>query len=485
VGPGAAGAKEKTRSASVFDPCAPVRQYLAQVADGGGWKTTIILANTDPQNAQSFTMRLHPGKTDPGAQISLRGERLTDLALVNRTIDAGKVLFLETPGIEGAPLWQGWAEVTSAGAIFGTAVFRKQITAASDSEGAVPLKFGSTERFLLAFDNAAPFVTSMALANPSATQTLTVHAIFRDESGQAILTSARPIILEPSGHIAFALPDQYPELARRRGVAEFVTPGQEVAAMGLRFNTTVNAFSSFETIDPNPGAKTQYVPHIAEGQGWRTSLIVVNTDTVNRAVFDVRFWPGRVGSSTPPLQIEGRAFDGVMLRDVSIGPGGSVTLHTPGSASSPLWQGWAELTTTTGSISGLTAYRKMVPGDQYAEGSVRILPGSGVRLLLPFDNSGGFVTGLAIANVDGTQANTINTTLRDEFGQIVGRRPGEPSNLPLNTNGHDAFAVPDQFGLSSGARGVLDLSSRIGQLVGIGLRFNPRFAFTPLPLLIR
>src|SRR5204862_547167 len=122
-------------------PVITTRQVLAHIADGDGWKTTIILVNADTTSSQTFSLKFWPGlATSPARLLSLDGvDQLVDSALTNRTIPPGGSLTIQTRGLDSGSLWQGWGELTSSSGINGAAIFRKQVSASQDSEGAVPI----------------------------------------------------------------------------------------------------------------------------------------------------------------------------------------------------------------------------------------------------------------------------------------------------------------------------------------------------------
>ena len=103
----------------------------------------------------------------------------------------------------------------------------------------------NVRRFALPFDNTQNFVTSMALVNANAAQAMIVGVVARDEDGAEIL--AELIAVAARSHRAFALPDRFPRLANRRGVAEFSTPTADLSGLGLRFHPG-GAFTSFPTL---------------------------------------------------------------------------------------------------------------------------------------------------------------------------------------------------------------------------------------------
>jgi hypothetical protein len=149
-------------------------------------------------------------------------------------IRPGGSVTLQTLG-PGAPLWQGWAELTAPDSVGGTAIFAQALNAGSDAEGAVLLKPPAGPTFFLPFDNnsSTGLLTTMALVNTSAVPTQ-VTVTYRDEAGNVFGQSS--FGLDRSSHEAFALVDRFPSLADRRGVAEFTSGGPALAGLGLRFN---------------------------------------------------------------------------------------------------------------------------------------------------------------------------------------------------------------------------------------------------------
>src|SRR5437867_10612250 len=86
----------------------------------------------------------------------------------------------------------------------------------------------------------------------------------------------------------------------------------------------------------NPPLRT--IPHIANGAGWRTTVILVNTST-QAADFDPKFWD----NNGKPLALD-LGLDG-MTADLSgvIQPGVARFIRTTGNGANEQ-TGWAELT---------------------------------------------------------------------------------------------------------------------------------------------
>ncbi|MBI4903867.1 MAG: BACON domain-containing protein [Acidobacteria bacterium] len=214
-------------------------QVLSQIADGSNWRTGITLVNLDTA-AAAFTLRFYDDNGNPLALLTdaLSGRSNT----IEGTIPVGGVRTINTLGID-ATLSQGWVELSTTRTLNGTAVFRQR-SDRGDQEAGVPLT-GTINRFVLAFDNVDNFVTSMAIVNTNASQTVATNLIIRDEQGNQLSTDT--IVMGPRVHQAFALPDRLPVTRGRRGSVEFSTNGSDITGLGLRFNPG-GAFTSFPVL---------------------------------------------------------------------------------------------------------------------------------------------------------------------------------------------------------------------------------------------
>ncbi|MBS1833782.1 MAG: hypothetical protein JST65_13775, partial [Acidobacteria bacterium] len=105
------------------------RQILAQIADGGGWRTTITLVNLDTVPA-SYTLRFY--SNDGTLALPFEGEtgRLESLS---GTIPVGGSRTIVTTGTT-TTLSQGWAELTSTQNVSGLGIFRQRVTGRPDQE---------------------------------------------------------------------------------------------------------------------------------------------------------------------------------------------------------------------------------------------------------------------------------------------------------------------------------------------------------------
>ena len=465
-----------------------VTKIMAQIADGGsmpgGWKTTIILVNSDQINPAGFQLLFHPTKNiSPDAPFNVIGPGQMGNRMYQGTIPKGGSVTLQTMG-PGAPFWQGWAELTAPDSVGGTAIFTQIQNAGTDSEGAVLLKPAAGTSFFLPFDNnsSTGAVTTMALVNTSSTQAANVTVKFHDQLGNIFGQSSVP--LGVSGHDAFSLPDRFPILANTRGLAEFVSDGPALSGLGLRFNSA--SFTSFEILTPQTAGLRQAIAHIADGGSngvWKTSIILVNLDNTQSNSVTVTFHNGQGTPASQVLTLDNGAAGAYRT---TLGPGGSTTIAT--SSGAQLWQGWADVASTT-SLGGFAVFQQTLGATQI-QGTVSFTPVGSGRFVMPFDNTNGGATGLAVANTSDQQV-TVTADFRAPSGaEIPGVAAGQ-TTLPMAPAAHNSFSISDpQQALLGGAAlqgvsGILDFTSSTPGLIGIGLRFSPRKSITALPIILK
>jgi len=439
---------------------------ISQIADGGAWKTTIVMANIDSEPAP-FEIDFYQAD---GARLNLPLKGIGSVNQYSDIIPVGGTRTLETLG-ESGDLLQGWAEVVAGKGISGNAIFRQYLSDTIDAEGVVTVNSGTGRHFLLPFDNTQGFVTSVAVLDPQGLQT-TLSITFRDENGLPI--SSEAMFLNGSSRVAFTLPAQFSNTANRRGIAEFTSSASEVAALGLLSNP-LGAFISIEPInlDGLPAAGTTgFISQIADGPDWQTTMILINAGSAD-APFSLQFTqPDGTPWNLPVAGTVGAA----EYSDV-IPIGGSRIIQTNGNGGN-LVQGWGRIN-TSGSIAGTIIFRQHLSSARDSDGAVPVQLNSLQRLVLPFDNTSGFITAVALANQDSSQPAVISVSLSDENGQIL---DNETLNIPAS--GRMAFLLPTQFQKTIGIRGVAEFSTPSVNLSALGLRVNPLGSFTsidPLP----
>jgi hypothetical protein len=214
---------------------------------------------------------------------------------------------------------------------------------------------------------------------------------------------------------------------------------------------------------------TRTISHIANGGGFRTSIILVNTGT-DLAGFTLKFWDNNGNPLALPLE----SGDTVSVLTETILPGVAHFIRTTGGASAqPV--GWAELT-APGAIDGNAIFGLQTAGQGDSEAAVPLSPAGGTQLFLPYDDTTGFVTGIAFAD-SGTLAATLTASLRDDADNAL----PAPAPIAVPARGHYSEVLTLQYPATQSTRGVAHFSSNTS-VSGLGIRANGR-AFTTIEAL--
>jgi uncharacterized repeat protein (TIGR03803 family) len=204
------------------------------------------------------------------------------------------------------------------------------------------------------------------------------------------------------------------------------------------------------------------VAQIADGGSWQTSFQIVNLDS-GPVSYAIRFWD----DNGRPLQLPlaNGSLSGILQA------GAAVLAQTSGTAPA-LSQGWAEVA-SSGRIGVLVIFKQAGQGRPDSEGTVAGTA-SGDRIFVPFDNTNGYVTGIAVANTNATQPLTISLIFQLENG-LQGS-----GTLTLPPHAHTAFALSANFPALAGAQGSVEFTAPSADMTVVGLRFSPSGSFTSL-----
>jgi hypothetical protein len=158
---------------------------------------------------------------------------------------------------------------------------------------------------------------------------------------------------------------------------------------------------------------------------------------------------------------------------VTLGPNSSVVIQSaaPGPVISV---GWADVF-ATGPLTGFLTFDVGSSGPAL-EGTMTLDTRLSTSLLLPYDNSNGNQTAVAIAN-QSASAQTITVTLFDQNGNQLASSP-----VNLTAFGHTSFFVNSQVSQSANQIGLIQFQGSAG-VTGIGLRFSPAGSFTSIPII--
>jgi hypothetical protein len=160
---------------------------------------------------------------------------------------------------------------------------------------------------------------------------------------------------------------------------------------------------------------------------------------------------------------------------------GSVVIQTAGTSRS-LSQGFACLTRPNGkNLNGYGIFRNKIPDRIYDyEAVVPFSSKYDDNYVLPFDNTAGLATSMAICNPSTYSVQTVTVAFYDEQGNRLFL-----DQFTLNPLEHKAYAIPDRWPQTAGMRGLADFQVSPWGAPTLGLRFNWTGPFTSTHTLSR
>src|SRR5215470_3247782 len=196
--------------AALFSTACACAQILVipQVADGGNWRSTIVVSNTTTLDINgillSFFKDVGGGVTAPWSPTFLEGA-------FSGSVPAGSSVFLHTPGT--GPLTQGWAQVIATAGLTAYVIYTYS-SGGHDQDSTAPA-VSSASRILVPFDNTIPagklkgLTTALAVVNPNPiAETISVNL---EIAGSGSTGTA--LMLPASGQMAFVMASQFPATA--------------------------------------------------------------------------------------------------------------------------------------------------------------------------------------------------------------------------------------------------------------------------------
>jgi hypothetical protein len=160
--------------------------------------------------------------------------------------------------------------------------------------------------------------------------------------------------------------------------------------------------------------------------------------------------------------------------DRTLNPGAALVIQTAGTASQTTQEGWAQVL-ANGAVSGFAVFALTVSnGSQEAVVPLETRnPGS---FVLWFDNTGGYSTGVALANV-ATVSGSIGVVIRDASGEVL-----SSGSMTLAGLAHTSFMLAGQFAATANQSGTAEFQTPAGgQIAVLGIRANPNNAITTVP----
>ena len=468
-------------------PTPPFVGSMGHIAAEGNWTTTFTLVNkggapsqaqlnffgdaTDPSGNGPLTLPIaFPQQFPPGSVLA---------SFYAQTVAANASLIITTGGPQTLqdPTLTGSAQLGGSGAIDGFAIFH-QIAPAQ--EAVVPMETRNASSYLLAFDNTPGTGIGVAVENVSA-QAGSVGVIIRDDTGAQIGSGTLP--MSANGHMSFVLSTQFPVTANIRGTVEFDTPfGGQISVLGIRFTQPKNALTTIPAL-ANVGTGGGSIAHIASGNGWQTTFVLVNTGTT-AAQIHLKFFADQTGAPLSlPLtfpQIAGGAATTVSSVDQTLAAGATLLVQSAAPLSDPAPTIGSAQLTTNGNVGGFVIFRNN-PFAQ--EAVVPLETRNASAYILAFDNTSGKAAGVAINSVSSQTVN-VPVVVRDDSGAQIAT-----DTLTLPANAHLSFVLGhqpgDKYPGTANVRGTVEFDTPPGgQISVVGIRANGQ-AFTTLPALVK
>jgi sugar lactone lactonase YvrE len=218
---------------------------------------------------------------------------------------------------------------------------------------------------------------------------------------------------------------------------------------------------------------------VASGADWKTTFTLVNNGTAP-AIARLTFTAGTGADLVLPLSFPqtGAAPIQASSLERTLGPGATLIVESEGPVNQAVQQGWAQLF-TDGAVTGFAVFcQRAGQGEQEAVVPLEVRASS--AYVLAFDNTGGFETGVAVANLN-PQAGSVTVAIMEDVGTNI-----QTTRLDLPARGHVAFQLSSLYPATVRKRGIVEFRTQgAGQISVLGLRFNPKGSFTTIPVMAK
>jgi hypothetical protein len=222
------------------------------------------------------------------------------------------------------------------------------------------------------------------------------------------------------------------------------------------------------------------LPMVYDGAGYSTTFLLTNCDT--KLVHVVVYFFANDGTpATLPIVGVGSATS--VFADLDVNQ--SIKFQSTGQ-SAALVDGYATVFSltgpasdpqsqiTTGLISGMALFSKSVNGVN-VEAVTPISSAFESTAALPFDNTNGLATAVALVNADPNDATVVTLAMYDQRGILLRK-----DTWTVAPGAKVLVTLPALYGETAGLAGQVVVSGDGRFLAPVGLRFNPSGAFSVL-----
>ncbi len=220
---------------------------------------------------------------------------------------------------------------------------------------------------------------------------------------------------------------------------------------------------------------------IAFGGSWQTTFTLMNMSSANPADVTLSFF----GDDGSPLNAPVQGAGNVSTYMFTLPPSGAQNVVLSTSDSQTV-QGWASMSASGATVRGQGSFRFLLQNGTISEAVVPLsIPGTpgcifpippppDPVILVPFDNTAGYVTSIALANTKSSDL-SIAIEFDDQSNhQVV------TDTLTLPAMQHTAFVSTQKYQALPGTKGILRIHASTAQLTVLGLLSNPTGAVTTI-----
>jgi hypothetical protein len=221
---------------------------------------------------------------------------------------------------------------------------------------------------------------------------------------------------------------------------------------------------------------------IAYGGSWQTTFTLINVDSIDLASVTLNFF----GDTGSPLNVPVQGFGSTSSYTFTIPPSGATNVVLSSTDSTTI-QGWASMTVVSGTVRGQGSFRFLLANGQLSEAVVPLStsgsaaciipfpPSSNPVILLPFDNTGGYNSSIAIANLTNAQI-SIPIEFDDQSNHQL-----KTDTIVLPAMGHTALTLATSYPQQlPGTKGIIRIQQSTSNITVLGLLSNPTFATTTI-----
>jgi len=203
---------------------------------------------------------------------------------------------------------------------------------------------------------------------------------------------------------------------------------------------------------------------IAYGGSWQTTFTLVNLNSSAGASVTLNFF----GDGGSPLSAPVDGAGSLSSYTFTIPPNGARNIVLS-STDTSVTQGWASMV-TSGIVRGQGSFRFVLANGQISEAVVPLttpgvvagciipIPQTNPLILIPFDNTSGYVTSLAVANIT-TNAPSYAIEFVDQSNN-----PLVADTLNLSSLQHKAFVTTQAYPAVAGKKGIIRIHGSTADL---------------------